>query len=122
MNLYWCSPLLVCRLLLAESYNSLSRSPISPGRELQSPISYKDHVSLIFRLDPRRSNGHQVYENKQINRITQAPDQYTYEYIMIVITRSSQPLIQRSTINTEADHADIRIQYRGYTYYCATRG
>jgi len=87
MNLYWCSHLPVRRLQPAESYNSLSRSPVSPGRELQPPTSFKDHVSLIFRLDPRRSNDHQVYENQLIslyNKSSESPKHQINIHISIL--------------------------------------
>jgi len=48
MILYWCSPLPVRRLQPSERYNSLSRFPVSPERELQPPFLFyffKDHIS-----------------------------------------------------------------------------
>ena len=66
MILYWCSPLPVRRLQPAESYNSLSFSSLSwKGATTPYFFSFKDHFSLIFRLDPRTSKTHQLHLHHQ---------------------------------------------------------
>ena len=48
MVLYWCSPLPIRKLQPAESYNSLSRFPVTPGRELQPPTSFQGPLFINF--------------------------------------------------------------------------
>ena len=51
-TMYWCSPLPIPRLQPVESYNPLSRSPASPGRELKPPLALALAKILVRRCWP----------------------------------------------------------------------